>query len=139
MHNVWFVKFFLDNFKDEFSISSNLTIIITNGAYELCHTEKKGLNILFEIQKPQDIEYCYENIKLFVQYLLQNNAPFLALFIMKNYRIFDVEASKIAISNAISINSKVTLKNYCNYLLFRYIISSGKKCTIPCPHYTETA
>lgn len=90
-------------------ISSNLAVKVQNGIYELYFAEKKGLYALSEIQKMGDSSLCVEHIKLYTEYLLQNDATYLALFIMKNHNLFDTEAVNLAIENAISINSKVAL------------------------------
>lgn len=93
---------------DEFSISNNLCLKISNSSYKLVVGEKKGLAALFEMQKAQNNESCDEHIRSYIRYLLHHKATFLALFTMKNFsKIFNVEAVDIAISNAISINSKV--------------------------------
>lgn len=80
---------------------------ISSGTPELLFIEKKGLAALFEIQKSQDVDSCNEYLRVFVKFLLQNGATFLALYIMKNHKIFNTDATNLAISNAVSINSKV--------------------------------
>ena len=105
--NIIILTYFLDNLKDEFLASKNLTFKINNGISELLFVEKKGLGALFEIQKSHDIESCQKFIRSYVEYLLQNRASYLALFIMKSHKIFNIEAATVAISNALSINSKV--------------------------------
>ena len=99
-------------------ISSNLAAKVQNGSYELYFVEKKGLYALFEIQKMGDSSLCFEHLKLYAEYLLQNGATYLALFIMKNHKLFNTEAVNVAIENSISINSKVTY--YISKFLFKF-------------------
>lgn len=87
-------------------ISSNLAVKIQCGSYELYFAEKKGLWALFEIQKMGDSNLCFDYLKSYSEYLLQNGATYLALFIMKNHKLFNTDAINLAIENAISINSK---------------------------------
>ena len=108
----------IDNLNDEFMISSNLAVKVQNGSYELYFVEKKGLYALFEIQKMGDSSLCFENLKLYAEYLFQNGATYLALFIMKNHKLFNTEAVNVAIENSISINSKVTY--YISKFLFKF-------------------
>jgi hypothetical protein len=84
-----------------------LAVKIQNGSHELYFVEKKGLYALFEIQKIGDLNLCSEHLKLYANYLIQNGATYLALYIMKNHKLFNTDAVNSAIENAISINSKV--------------------------------
>lgn len=84
-----------------------MAVKVENGLHELYFAEKKGLCALYEIQKTIDSESCLEHLKTYTEYLINNGATFLALFIMKNHKAFNTEAINLAIENAISINSKV--------------------------------
>lgn len=91
---------------------------IIKGIPELSYLEKKGLGALFEVQKSQDIESCQEYLCSYIKFLLQNGACFLALFIMRIHKNFNTEATNIAISNSIAINSKVIITIIVIFIYF---------------------
>lgn len=102
-------------------VTSNLCVKMNNHEMEVLTVEKKGLDILFELQKSPSSEKDFHSVSIYVNYLLQNGATYLALYIMKTYSSYNVEASNLAIENSISINSKVksSLKS-CKFInIFR--------------------
>lgn len=99
---------FLDKLDDEFLISSNLCIkFLNDGSFEIHSMEKKGLSVLFELQKCQDFDLSEKYCSIFVNYLMEIGNTYLALFFMKTLSSFNKETIDLALNNAISILSKV--------------------------------
>lgn len=92
---------------DEITVTANFHLLIDINGIDIFTPEKKGLSILFELQKSLHFEKDISLVKIYVNFLFQNGATYLALFIMKKFSVFNFEASNLAIENSISINSKV--------------------------------
>lgn len=110
-HLTTFIDYFLDKLDDEFLISSNLSMKFFNdGSFEIHSTEKKGLSVLFELHKCQDTEIYKKYCHIYVNYLMDSGATYLALFFMKTLSSFNKVTTDLALNNAISILSKVEIK-----------------------------
>ena len=98
----------LDKLDDEFIISPNLYMkIFSDGSFEIHPTDKKGISVLFELQKCQDPELFKKYCTVFVNFLIECGTTYLALFFMTTLSAFHKEATQSALNNAISILSNV--------------------------------
>lgn len=98
--------------------------LFNDGSFALHSIEQKGLSVLFELQKCQDSELINKIIVIYVNYLFERGASFLAFFFMKKFPVFSKYSTNLALDNAISIISKVQLKSL---FLPKFFFSAKRK------------